>query len=725
MNRRRWQITLLCGAALLALGASLLVSMLVQPAHPVRAASPVTLSVSGMNATISNGIFTIKFNSSGTGYSLVWQGQELIGPAKGFYSSINGGTGFSPTQLTVVTNSATMVDIAYSSSWGDLHYVVRSGVSGLYSYFVATGIGTVGEFRTLYRVNGSIFRTGYNGVESAIAFPTLSQIQSATVLQDSTYQLSNGTIYTKYDASTYLMSQDLLHGVYGGGYGVWMISPSHEYNNGGPLKQDLTVHVDSSTGDAVVLNMLISGHFGTPQVSIPSGKIFGPWFVYFNNGSISDAQAQAALQQQQWPYTWLSNSSYSLTRSTVSGTLRLADGRPAAGAQVTLAQPGGDIYTQGAGYIFTTQADASGHFTLTQVRPGSYSLYAWANGGSIGDITDQYERDNVNVSGTSTSLGILTWTPVEYSNLLWQIGTADRKADEFHLGNLPRQYGLWNQVPANLTYTIGSSTPANNWYYAQTAVGTWTVNFNLSQTYSGTAHLTVALAGATRTANVTVGVNGTSIGSYPAYANDEAIYRSANQSGYYHLIQLSFAASLLKAGNNTATFHMTSVSSGGGVMYDTIKLETGSLVTGPTGGGSPTPTPTTVPTPTPTPTMAPTSTPTPRPTATPGTGACQVSYSVSSQWPGGFTASITLTNSGTTTLNGWTLAFTFTAGQQVTQGWNATFTQQGSQVTASSLSYNATLAPGASASLGFNGSWTGSNPPPTTFTLNGTVCTAS
>ncbi|WP_112431313.1 polysaccharide lyase family protein [Thermogemmatispora tikiterensis] len=721
MSRRRLCLMLLPGALssllILVLVAGLGLVMPALQGEPARAASPVTLSVSGMTATISNGIFTIKFNSSGTGYSLVWQGKELIGPAKGFYSSINGGTGFSPTQLTVVTNTSSMVDIAYISSWGELHYVVRSGVSGLYSYFLATGIGTVGEFRTLYRVDGSIFRTGYNGVETAIAFPTLSQIQSATELQDSTYQLSDGTIYTKYDAATYLMSQDLLHGVYGNGYGVWLISPSHEYNNGGPLKQDLTVHVDSSTGDAVVLNMLISAHFGTPEVTIPSGKLFGPWLVYFNNGSISDAQTQAALQQQQWPYSWLSNPAYPLTRTTVTGTLHLADGRPAAGAQITLAQPGGDVYAQGAGYIFTTVADSAGNFTLRQVRPGSYSLYAWANGGSIGDITDQYELDNVNVSGTSTNLGTLTWTPVRYSTLLWQIGTADRKAAEFRLGNLPRQYGLWNQVPANLTYTIGSSTPANDWYYAQTAVGTWNVNFSLSQSYSGDAHLTVALAGMTRTAAVTIRVNGTAIGSYPAYTNDAAIYRSANQSGYYHLMVFSFPASLLKVGSNTVAFVMTSVSSGGGAMYDTLKLEVGPQVTG--GGTTTTPTPA----PTSTPTAQPTTTPTPTPTATTTGNACRVSYSVTSQWPGGFTASITLTNSGTTTINGWTLTFVFSAGQTVTQGWNATFSQQGNLVSASSLSYNAVLAPGTATTLGFNGSWTTSNPAPGSFTLNGQSCT--
>jgi rhamnogalacturonan endolyase len=538
-----------------------------------KAAASVQLTVTGMNATISNGLYTVKFNSSGRGYSLVMSGKELIGPAKGFYSSINGGTGFSPTQLRILTNTATMADIAYISSWGELHYVVRTGVSGLYSYFVATGIGNVGEFRTIYRFNGNIFNNGYNAERSG-AFPTLSQIKQAQVLQNETFKLTNGTVYTKYDWATYV-AEDQVHGVYGNGYGAWMLPASHEYIEGGPMKQELMVHVESATGDGTVLNMLVGGHFGTPAVTIPSGKIYGPWLLYFNNGSVADAQAQAAKERAQWPYSWLSNTHYPLARATVSGTLTLADGRPADGAMVTLAQPGGDIYQQGADYIFYAQADATGHFSIPNVRPNTYSLYAYATGGSIGDVTNQYEHDNVVVSGATVDLGALTWSPPKYANPIWQIGTADRKADEFKLGNLPRQYGLNDQVPGNLTYTIGQSTPANNWYYAQTQVGTWTVNFTLSHTYSGTGHLTVALAGESRTAKVTFGVNGTSIGSLPSYTNDEAIYRSANQSGAYHLALLTFPASLLRAGANTVTFRATTVSGGGGAMYDTVKLEVG------------------------------------------------------------------------------------------------------------------------------------------------------
>ncbi|MFE9189305.1 glycoside hydrolase family 6 protein [Micromonospora sp. NPDC007208] len=100
---------------------------------------------------------------------------------------------------------------------------------------------------------------------------------------------------------------------------------------------------------------------------------------------------------------------------------------------------------------------------------------------------------------------------------------------------------------------------------------------------------------------------------------------------------------------------------------------------------------------------------------------CDIAYT-SNEWPGGFTASVTIKNVGDP-LNGWTLGWTFpNSGQRVQQGWSATFTQSGSQVTAQSLSYNGTLATGASTSIGFNGAWSGSNPKPTSFTLNGVVC---
>ena len=112
-------------------------------------------------------------------------------------------------------------------------------------------------------------------------------------------------------------------------------------------------------------------------------------------------------------------------------------------------------------------------------------------------------------------------------------------------------------------------------------------------------------------------------------------------------------------------------------------------------------------------------------TANAATGGCSVSYSVPSQWPGGFTANLNVTNLGSP-ITSWILTWSFGAGQTVTNAWNAAVTQSGAQVTANSLSYNGSLATNASTSFGFNGSWNNSsNAAPASFALNGTACTGT
>jgi len=106
-------------------------------------------------------------------------------------------------------------------------------------------------------------------------------------------------------------------------------------------------------------------------------------------------------------------------------------------------------------------------------------------------------------------------------------------------------------------------------------------------------------------------------------------------------------------------------------------------------------------------------------TTTP-TGTCTVTYTPNS-WNTGFTASIKLTNTGTAPL-AWTLTFDLTAGQKLSSGWSATWAQSGTTVTATGQSWNATLAPGASTEIGFQGEHGGQNPSPTVFTVNGTAC---
>jgi O-glycosyl hydrolase len=103
-------------------------------------------------------------------------------------------------------------------------------------------------------------------------------------------------------------------------------------------------------------------------------------------------------------------------------------------------------------------------------------------------------------------------------------------------------------------------------------------------------------------------------------------------------------------------------------------------------------------------------------------GACAVSYSTQSQWAGGFVASVTISNPGTSPINGWTLGFTFPGDQKITNSWNGVAAQSAKSVSITSENYNSAIAAGASTSIGFQGTWTTSDAVPTAFTVNGTAC---
>jgi hypothetical protein len=104
---------------------------------------------------------------------------------------------------------------------------------------------------------------------------------------------------------------------------------------------------------------------------------------------------------------------------------------------------------------------------------------------------------------------------------------------------------------------------------------------------------------------------------------------------------------------------------------------------------------------------------------------CTVSYQLSSQWSGGFSANIMIANTGTTTIAGWTLKFTFPGDQKITNWWSSNATQSGEQVTITNASWNSIIAPGGRVNLGFNGIWTSNDTNPTSLTINGQTCMTS
>lgn len=102
--------------------------------------------------------------------------------------------------------------------------------------------------------------------------------------------------------------------------------------------------------------------------------------------------------------------------------------------------------------------------------------------------------------------------------------------------------------------------------------------------------------------------------------------------------------------------------------------------------------------------------PTPPPTqppTQPPSGGLSVSVTEST-WDGGATVNVTITNNGSSTVNGWTATWTFAGNERITSLWNGTYTQSGASVTVRNAAHNGTIQPGASVTFGFNISYTGS-----------------
>jgi len=104
-------------------------------------------------------------------------------------------------------------------------------------------------------------------------------------------------------------------------------------------------------------------------------------------------------------------------------------------------------------------------------------------------------------------------------------------------------------------------------------------------------------------------------------------------------------------------------------------------------------------------------------------GGCHVTYANQSEWAGGFTASISITNNGSSAISSWTVTYKYGGDQKVTSAWGATASQSGNTVTLTSLSYDGAIAAGGTLTgVGMQGTWTSSDAAPSSFTLNGVAC---
>ncbi|MEU7910337.1 glycoside hydrolase family 6 protein [Microbispora bryophytorum] len=145
----------------------------------------------------------------------------------------------------------------------------------------------------------------------------------------------------------------------------------------------------------------------------------------------------------------------------------------------------------------------------------------------------------------------------------------------------------------------------------------------------------------------------------------------------------------------------------------------------PTRSPSPSPSPSPSRSPSPSPSASPSASPSPSPSpsASPtftGNRGCTAVYKVVSSWQGGFQGEITVTGAGTSAINNWTVSWTMPGGQSITQSWNANLTGSSGSVSASNVSWNGSLAPGASTAFGFLGNSSGTPSTPSPL-----VCTTS
>jgi len=195
----------------------------------------------------------------------------------------------------------------------------------------------------------------------------------------------------------------------------------------------------------------------------------------------------------------------------------------------------------------------------------------------------------------------------------------------------------------------------------------------------------------------------------------------------------SFYGDVVKRGYGQTAWYLTSVQVGFEPWVGGAGLAVGSFAVTTDGASSPGPTTTSPTTPPTSTTTAPSTTATTPPTSTTSATststaqaarACRISTR-RDEWAGGFVRYVTVTNTGSAPVQGWTLSLQVGEGQQLTNGWNASWRQVGRLVTAANLDWNARLDPGSSASIGFQGTWSGSDPDPAGWTLNGVACTAA
>lgn len=583
--------------------------------------SPVVLEDHDDSVTLSNGLISAQFSkTTGRCEKLTHGGANLLAQGVVYLDSNTGGSYFAFSgNYSVIENTGDRIHIQVAGTMGefdaDLHHVMNSGESGFHCYVTFRhgpdkAATAMQQARMVLRCDPDIFVHAFSSTNKTGQMIAPSLLDSSPAIMDATYKLpavssyTNATgftddgfpTYSKYDWSD-TMENHKVHGLSSDTRGLWMISGSEEYMNGGPSHAELLVHGSDST--PLMIQTFHSAHFLGSDSWIPLAageewsKIFGPYFIFANTGSSArevwlKAQREADRAKAAWPPTWMDESDFPLDRGTVQGTL-MVENKVVTNALIVLAQPGRDWQLQGRDYQFWSRTEAGGNFSIPKVRPGNYSLYAVASG-----YSRECELPNVTVAASTThDIGILNWKPRRGERQLWRVGVPDRSTRGFNYSERMRQYGLWwryleDYGTDDLVYTVGESS-LSEWCYALARIPleggvyhspNWHIDFNLASVPAGPAFLKLDLAGAKK--HVNVSVNGALITNLTLYT-DSGLHRSAVLGSYYQHHSIEIDSGLLVVGSNRVSFGLNGKSWSGskpmfpdvGVLWDSIALESG------------------------------------------------------------------------------------------------------------------------------------------------------
>jgi rhamnogalacturonan endolyase len=618
----------------------------VAPAGLAAASAPtpsgaVTVSEDDAAFTLANGIVTARVSKrNGDLLSLQYRGVETLA----FNSGHSGG--YWSHDTTGGTQLLTKITLDPAKNGGERGEVSVKGISGGRKMGHGPGAAQGGDFPADIEIRYTLGR-GDSGIYTSCTFDHLPGYPAATMTEarycakladmfdwltmDDRHNMAYPRELHEGDKYIYTAVQ-YDHPVYGWSSpakqtGFWLVNPSNEYLSGGPTKVEFLCHRDTTPVAAPCIhNYWRSSHYGGAAVEVGEGerwtKTIGPFFLYVNSGGDpqalwKDAQAQAGRESAKWPYAWVEGIDYPsrAQRATVTGRLVVNDPQ-APGAKtpqllvglaaasylspyVRPAQNGAPALpprtitwqTDAKHYEFWVRGDADGHFSIPNVRPGTYALSAFADG-----ILGEYLRADVTVApGQSLDLGRLEWRPVRHGWQVWDIGIPNRNGSEFFKGDdyadpeISLKYATL--FPHDVNYVVGQSDFRRDWFFQQVPhnedpnakpapyfgvrspgrATPFAITFNLPAAPKGRAVLRLAICG-TDGRTIDVAVNGKPAGQLDRLPGDGAITRHSIQAIWYER-DVTFDASLLQSGSNVLTLTVPAGPVNNGVIYDYLRLE--------------------------------------------------------------------------------------------------------------------------------------------------------